>query len=136
MFIKLRVICVLLVASLLFASCTKETTNVVNQAYSAVYTIDSTDWTTSDGGVTYIADLGVPELTTGIIQNGGVEVYLSFDGGVTYETIPEVYQGIAYGSLQQFQTVGIDITDVNGNAISAPTAPMLAKVVLIDAAPL
>jgi hypothetical protein len=126
----------LLITPLVFTSCTKEVINNVDQAFSAVYTIAPGSWVTTDGSLSYSVDLTVPELDNAIIQNGAVDVYLSFDNGLTYETIPEVFGGIAYGSLHQYHIVSIDLHAVDGSTISAPGGTILAKVVLIDATPL
>ncbi|MEI9935125.1 MAG: hypothetical protein WDM71_09830 [Ferruginibacter sp.] len=78
----------------------------------------------------------LPELTNSILQDGAVDVYISFDNGVNYETVPEVYRGVAYGSVQQYQTVIIDLHDINSGTITPPGGIILAKVVLISATPL
>lgn len=69
-------------AFMIFASCKKEVTQVqkVNQAFSAVYNIDPSDWTTTNNGVSYTAELNIPELDDAIYSNGAVLVYLSFSG--------------------------------------------------------
>ena len=123
-----------LFVSLAFASCTKQV--ISDQAYSAVYNIHSNAWVTTDGSLSYSTDITVPELNNAILNNGAVEVYLSFDNGTTYETIPEVFSGIAYGSVHQYQTVTIDLHAVNGGTISAPVGTIVAKIVLVNAAPL
>ncbi len=130
---KNKFIGILLLGSLSFSSCVKQS---LNQASSAVYTVRSSDWVTTNGSVSYSVVLPVPELTNSILQNGAVDVYISFDNGVNYETVPEVYQGIAYGSVQQYQTVIVDLHALNGGTITAPGGTILAKVVLINAAPL
>ncbi|MGN6249062.1 MAG: hypothetical protein ACTHNG_11975 [Ginsengibacter sp.] len=120
---------------LLFISCKKEVTKVekVDQAYSAVYTIQPGDWTTDNNGLSFTAQLNVPELDNVIYQNGAVLVYLSFSGTSYFEALPEVFDGIAYGAIHSNGYVGIDISAVSGDLISAPTQTITAKVVLIDA---
>lgn len=121
---------------LLFISCKKEVTKVekVDQAFSAVYTIQPGDWTTDNNGESFTAQLNVPELDNVIYQNGAVLVYLSFSGTSYFEALPEVFDGIAYGAIHSNGYVGIDISSANpGDLISAPTQTITAKVVLIDA---
>jgi hypothetical protein len=120
---------------LLFISCKKEVTKVekVDQAFSAVYTIQPGDWTTDNNGESFTAQLNVPELDNVIYQNGAVLVYLSFSGTSYFEALPEVFDGIAYGAIHSNGYVGIDISAVSGDLISAPTQTITAKVVLIDA---
>ena len=120
---------------LIFSSCKKEVTKVqqVAQAYSAVYTIQPGDWTTNNNGLSYTAELNVPELDNIIYQNGAVLVYLSFSGTSYYEAIPEVFDGITYGSIHSTGYVSIDISAISGNLINPPSQTISAKVVLIDA---
>ena len=67
-------------AFLFFSSCKKEVTEVqkVDQAFSAVYDIAPSAWTTTNNGLSYTAQLNIPELDDIIYQNGAVLVYLSF----------------------------------------------------------
>jgi hypothetical protein len=125
-------------AFMIFASCKKEVTQVqkVNQAFSAVYNIDPSDWTTTNNGVSYTAELNIPELDDAIYSNGAVLVYLSFSGTSYYEALPEVFDGITYGVIHSTGYVGIDISTLSGDLINPPGQTISAKVVLIDAAAL
>ncbi len=105
----------------------------VDQAYSAIYTIQPGDWTTNNNGLSYTAELNVPELDNIIYQNGAVLVYLSFSGTSYYEALPEVFDGITYGAIHSPGYVGIDISDVSGRLINPPAQTISAKVILIDA---
>ena len=122
-------------AFLVFSSCKKQVTQVqqVDQAYSALFTIQPSDWTTNNNGVSYTAQLQIQELDNPIYQNGAVLVYLSFSGTSYYEALPEVFDGISYGVIHSPGYVGIDISDVSGQTITAPGQTISAKVVLIDA---
>jgi hypothetical protein len=122
-------------AFFIVSSCKKEVTKVekVDQAFSAVYTIQPGDWTTDNNGLSYTAQLNVPEVDDILYQNGAVLVYLSFSGTNYYEAIPEVFDGIAYGSIHSNGYVGIDISAVTGELIDPPTQSISAKVVIIDA---
>lgn len=120
---------------LVFSSCKKEITQVqqVNQAFSAVYTIAPSDWTTNNGGLSYTASLQIPELDNSIYVGGGVLVYLSFSGTDYYEALPEVFDGFTYGAIHSNGYVSIDISDITGNIMNPPTQSISAKVILIDA---
>ena len=130
-----KILLLLIPTFLIFSSCKKEVTQVqqVDQAYSAVYTIQPGDWVTSNNGLSYTAELSVPELDNIIYQNGAVLVYLSFSGTSYYEAIPEVFDGITYGSIHSTGYVSIDISAISGNLINPPSQTISAKVVLIDA---
>lgn len=120
---------------LIFASCKKEVTEVqkVDQAFSAVYSIQPGDWVTDNDGASYTAQLDVPELDDVIYQNGAVLVYLSFSGTSYYEALPEVFDGITYGVIHSSGYVGVDISALSGDLINPPEDVISAKVVLIDA---
>lgn len=122
-------------AFLVFSSCTKEVTKVqkVDQAFSAVYTIQPGGWVTSNNGLSYTAELDIPELDDIIYQNGAVLVYVSFSGTSYYEALPEVFDGITYGAIHSTGYVGIDISALSGDPINAPVQTISAKVILIDA---
>lgn len=118
-----------------FSSCKKQVTEVqkVDQAFSAVYNIKPSDWTTNNNGLSYTADINIPEVDNVIYQNGAVLVYLSFSGTTYYEALPEVFDGISYGAIHSNGYVGVDISSVSGDAINPPSQNISAKIVLIDA---
>lgn len=120
---------------IVFASCKKEVTQVqeVNQAFSAVYSIKPTDWTTDNNGLSYTAELPIAELDNTIYSGGGVLVFISFAGTNYYEALPEVFDGFIYGAIHSNGYVAIDISALSGTAINPPTQNISAKVVLIDA---
>lgn len=134
-FMKISIL--LVMAAVPFVSCKKEITQVqqVDQAFSATYTLNPSGWTTSNGGSSFATTLNVPELDDKILNDGGVIVYLSFDNGASFEALPEVFNGIAYGSVHELGIITIDLqaADGSGDVISAPGTTILAKVILIDA---
>src|SRR4051812_23458813 len=96
--IRIPAIGCLLLSLLTLGACKKTVYNTVNQVFSATYTINTSDWATTDGGHSYGVSLTVPEVDDVVVSNGGVVVYLSFDKGVTYEALPEVFTNVAYGT--------------------------------------
>src|ERR1700754_4494979 len=76
-------------------SCTKKVTQVVNQGFSAFYTIKASGWQANSSSTYIHYDLNVPELDQFMLDHGGVMVYLSFDNGDTYEALPEVVENVA-----------------------------------------
>jgi hypothetical protein len=126
-------------------SCTKHTTQVVDQGFSAVYTIHKGDWKLDTyTGTTnppsplnwYATNLSVPEIDDRIVASGAVIVYLSFDGGDTYEALPEELTGVTYNSLHSVGNVYIGFRSIDGSQPSLPSGDVLAKVVILDATPL
>ncbi|GGB18780.1 hypothetical protein [Puia dinghuensis] len=122
-----------------FSACTKTVTQAVNQVYSATYTIKPTDWALDNSGLFYYkVDLSVPEIDNLVVQDGGVEVYLSFDGGTTFDAIPETISGITYNALHQAGTLTIGYY-TESNIATPPPLPngsVLAKVIILDGKPL
>ncbi|MES1160533.1 MAG: hypothetical protein ABUM51_07240 [Bacteroidota bacterium] len=118
-------------------SCKKEVTQVVDQAFSATYSVDASKWTTTDGGKTYTVNLNVPEIDDVIVGDGGVVAYISFDNGTSFEALPQVFDGVAYGAYHQKGTLSVDLTDPYGQtAVTPPNGTVLIKVVILDATPL
>ena len=134
MFMK-RAFLLLALPLLIFLSCKKEVTEVqkVDQAFSAIYTINPADWKTTNGGESYSVDFDVPELDNVIYQNGAVLVYLSFNGTSYYEALPQVFDDITYGVIHGAGFVNIDISAISGNAVTPPGQAVTAKIILIDA---
>ncbi len=130
-----RFILLLVLPVVIFSSCTKEITEVqkVDQAFSAIYDIAPGDWVSSDNGISYAAELDVPELNNTVYQNGAVLVYLSFSGTNYYEALPQVFDGITYGAIHGDGYISVDMSALSGNPINPPGQTVVAKVVLIDA---
>lgn len=124
----------LLLGVFMLGACQKTVTKVeqVDQAYSAVYNIQGSDWKLSDDHLRCSTTFDVPELSSAIFDHGAVLVYLSFEDNI-YEALPEVYEGIAYRATHSQGAVTVDLRAVDGSAITAPSGTVYAKIVLIDA---
>ena len=137
---RTTMIVALFVSLFAVGSCTKHVTQVVDQGFSAVYTIQPSDWKVVNDGLTYYrVDLSVPEVDDQIVQNGGVDVYLSFDlnGPVTYEQVPEVVGTYMYTATHKNGTVSVGYISQDGvTPPNLPSGPVYAKVVILDATPL
>jgi hypothetical protein len=113
---------------LLVASCTKRYDVVPNETVYA--DLKTTDWTASDSD--YTATINTPQIDNYFNQHGGVIVYFTFDGGKSFEQIPEVYNGISFSYT--YTAGGIELYAQNADGTkptSAPTA-LTAKIVLVD----
>jgi hypothetical protein len=134
---------VLATVGLTTSSCTKTVTNQVNQVYSITYTIKPGDWLNhsatgpTDFNYSYV-NLNVPEVDNIVVANGGVVVYLSFDNGTTFNTIPFVFNGYTYTTDHSNGQVYIQFHDeVSPSPLPPlPTSNVLAKVVILDGAAL
>jgi hypothetical protein len=129
--------CTVLIAA---TSCTKKyitpSANV-----TAIYTVKgTTGWKISpDDNVSYISELGkegdLPELDSYAQENGGVLVYISYNGGAAYEAIPEAYAGISYSYTTSVGRIVLYAQGVNGTKLAtAPADDIKVKVVLVDSA--
>jgi hypothetical protein len=140
-YMKIALLSVIVILGL--SGCTKTTVQQVNQVYSAIYSVSASQWAAGhdpDDTLFYYTTLSVPELTQDIDLNGGVVVYLSFnptDANPTYEAMPEVINGVAYGAIHTTGTVTIDLRAADGSNAPGPiTGATAVKVVLMQAQPL
>jgi len=117
--------------SILFSACQKnEYFEVPNR--TIVLNIAPTQWRTADGGKNYSCSLSMPEITDDFNERGGVLLYLSF-GNRTYEQLPEVYDGIAYGYTTSPGQIELELQSSSGTGtINPPSQTITAKVVLVE----
>ncbi|WP_183564430.1 hypothetical protein [Mucilaginibacter sp. SP1R1] len=127
------VCCTILIAA---TSCTKKYITPAN--ITAIYTINGTTgwevYTDSGGNKSYRSPLkDLPEQDQYAQENGGVLVYISYDKGVTYEALPQTYNGIAYSYTSSVGVVTIYAQNSDGTQLSAaPSSDIKVKVVLVD----
>jgi hypothetical protein len=136
---RTTMIAALFVTLIGMGACTKHTTQIVDQGFSAIYNIEQTDWKTDNSDInvepTLIASLSVPEINDQIVQQGGVAVYISFDNPnpISYDALPETIGGYIYSAEHTNGTVNIRYWSINGTQPSAPTGRVHVKVVILDA---
>ncbi|MDB5089059.1 MAG: hypothetical protein JWR09_3053 [Mucilaginibacter sp.] len=117
--------CVIVLAA---SSCTK---NYVTPNQTILIDVKSTDWTTTDGGLTYSAVIDAPEIDSYFNDHGGVLLYLSFTDGV-YEQIPEVYQGISYSYTHNTGSIALYAQSATGTSVISRPDVSVLKFLLID----
>lgn len=134
---KLSTIALSLALLFSFSACKKEVTEVqqVKQAYSIQFTLQPSAWVLSSDSKTASINIPVPELDNYMNTNGGVLVYMKFDGS-NYDALPETYDAFSYVVTHRTGNVTISISDVFGGTLTPPNTPLNCKVVLIDADPL
>jgi len=125
----LSILCLSIVV-LTATSCKKET--IVSPSNQTILTsIASASWKSDDGGLTYYADIDMPEIDNYFNEHGGVLVYLSFTSGV-WEQVPEVYQGTSYSFTHNTGNIRIYAQAYDGAvAITRPDGAQV-KIVLVD----
>jgi hypothetical protein len=115
-------------------SCKKETVIAPSaNTKTIVFDVAASAWTLSSDGTSYFANVPVPEIDNYLQHNGGVLVYISFDNEVTYEQVPETYNGVAYSFSHQTGKVQVlaQVYDGGLPTITKPGAAVV-KVLLID----
>nr|WP_157536059.1 hypothetical protein [Mucilaginibacter sp. L294] len=123
----LSILCVSIIA-LTAASCKKET--VVAPGALPIFA-KANNWTTTDGGLTYSADVSVPEIDDYYDRSGAVLVYNDLGNG-EYEALPSVYGGISYRFTYTGGHVYLDAQNSDGNSVTPKPPTLSLKIVLID----
>ncbi|MDB5008593.1 MAG: hypothetical protein JWP45_2986 [Mucilaginibacter sp.] len=124
--------CIILFAA---TSCTKQyvspaTTN--QTVYANVVTTDWKPYTDNTGKSSYTVPISVNLISNSFAQYGGIIVAISYDGGSTYEQLPEVYNGIAYSYTYNGGNVSLYAQSADGTTAVQPTLPIKVKIILVD----
>ncbi|HEY8780889.1 MAG TPA: hypothetical protein VIM16_04675 [Mucilaginibacter sp.] len=124
--------CVILFA---LSSCTKQyvspaTTN--QTVYANVATSDWTLFTDTNGSQSYDAPINVNLISSDFAHIGGIIVAISYDGGNTYEQLPEVYANISYSYTYNAGNVTLYAQSADGSTAVKPTLPIKVKIILVD----
>ena len=113
------------------SSCTKQyITPNPNKTIS--FNLASSNWTLTDPtiGVSYQASLDVP-IDNASAQLDGVVVSISYDGGNTFEQVPEVYNNVSYSYTYNKGNVTLYAQAPTGGLPSNVPDPMVVKIVLV-----
>jgi hypothetical protein len=124
--------CVILFAA---SSCTKQYVNpgTTNQTvYADLATSDWTLYTDNNGKTSYSASISASIIDANFAQVGGIIVAISYDGGNTYEQLPEVYNGISYSYTYNAGNVSLYAQSADGTTAVQPTAAIKVKIILVD----
>ena len=121
------------------SSCTKQYVSpVVNQNKTLTVDITSADWVAYTDGKSYTVPINVPGLDDASAKYDGVVVSISYDGGSTYEQLPEVYNGLSFsytyngsGGSGNVGNVSIYAQSPDGGTAIKPTDPIKVKIVLV-----
>ena len=124
--------CILVVAA---SSCTKQyispaTTN--QTVYADVATTDWAPYTDTGGSKSYAAPIHVGILDNGFAHFGGIIVAISYDGGNTYEQLPEVYANVSYSFTYNAGNVTLYAQSADGTTAVQPTQAIKVKIILVD----
>lgn len=113
-----------------FAGCKKQEVVIPNR--TIITEIRSGNWIAEDDGRTLSAAIDVPEIDDFFNQNGGVLVYISFDGQ-TYEPVPQVFGGISFLYITSPGQVVMQLQNYDGEGtVDPPPGTITVKIVLIE----
>jgi hypothetical protein len=109
-------------------SCTKQYVTP-NPNQTILFTI--TSWALTSDSKAYATNLDIPEIDSYFQGHGGVLVYLSFDSGVTYEQVPEVYNNLSYSYTHSAGILTLYAQTADGTQPVNPPSNIQVKVVLV-----
>jgi len=124
--------CVVLFA---VSSCTKQyvSPQTTNQTvYANLQPSNWTLYTDNNGSKSYQAPITVNILDNNFASIGGIIVAISYDGGATYEQLPEVYDNVSYSFTYNAGNVTLYAQSANGTTALQPTLPIKVKIILVD----
>lgn len=111
-------------------SCTKQY-NQVTPNETVYADIKTSDWAANSTGLTDSVTINTPQIDNYFSNHGGVIVYFTFDGGQTYEQIPEVYNNVSFSYIYTSGGIILYAQSANGAQPITPPADLTAKVVLV-----
>jgi hypothetical protein len=117
------------------SSCTKQyiTPNPNQTLYADLASSDWTVYTDDAGNKAYQAPIDVAALAGDLAQIGGVVAAISYDGGTTYEQLPEVFNNVSFSYT--YNKGNVTIYAQTANALPPATAiadPIKVKIILVD----
>jgi hypothetical protein len=124
--------CVILLA---VSSCTKQYISPATTNETFYADLASTDWTAytdNNGSKSYTASINIAALDPNFAAIGGVIVAISYDGGKTYEQVPETYANVAYSFTYNAGNVSLYAQSSDGTTAVQPTLPIKVKIILVD----
>ena len=124
--------CIILLAA---TSCTKQyvSPGTTNQTvYANVTPADWTLYTDNNGSRSYSAPINISLLSSNFAQIGGTIVAVSYDGGKTYEQLPEVYANVSYSFTYNAGNLTLYTQSADGTTPIQPTLPIVVKIILVD----
>lgn len=126
-----------LALAVFLTGCTKKNYYTTNPGITFQATAQASDWQYSATENSYVLSINTPELDQTGANNDAVVVSISYPsstGGQTgiFETIPEVYNNIAYSYIYSAGNVTIYAQAPNGTALPASPGAMTIKVAIIS----
>lgn len=117
------------------SSCTKQYVSPQTTNQTVYANLKPADWslyTDNNGSKSYQAPITVSILDNNFASIGGVIVSISYDGGSTYEQLPEVYDNVSYSFTYNAGNLTLYAQSANGTVAVQPTLPIKVKIILVD----
>jgi hypothetical protein len=115
------------------SSCTKQyiTPNPNQTVYANLASTAWVAYTDGAGVKSYQAPINVQQLDGASANLDAVVVSISYDGGQTYEQLPEVYGNLSYSYTYNAGNVTLYAQTPDGTTAVQPTDPIKVKIVLV-----
>ena len=115
------------------SSCTKQyiTPNPNQTVYANLASTAWVAYTDPAGVKSFQAPINVPQLDNQSSNLDGVIVSISYDGGQTYEQLPEVYGNLSYTYTYNAGNITLYAQTPDGTTAVQPTDPIKVKIVLV-----
>ncbi len=120
----------ILLGSVIFSSCTKETNEYVIPNQTIIGNVATDMWLLNNGNNSYQATLDLPELDGQTVELDAIQVYISFGANI-WEPLPQVFDGVSYLYSYSPGKLYLDTQDATGTAPVKITAPLDVKIVII-----
>lgn len=133
-----RILSILCCAVVLFtvSSCTKQYISPATTNQTILKDVAASDWQlytdTTNNNKSYYASISVSSLTKDWAKFGGIVVAISYDGGNTYEQLPEVYQNLSFSYTYNAGNVTIYAQSADGTSPLKPSDTIRVKIILVD----
>ncbi|WP_295668559.1 hypothetical protein [uncultured Mucilaginibacter sp.] len=124
--------CVILLA---FSACTKQYVSPATTNQTLYADLTSSNWTAytdNNGSKSFTASINIAALDPNFASIGGVIVAISYDGGTTYEQVPETYANVAYSFTYTGGNISLYAQSADGTTAVQPTLPIKVKIILVD----
>jgi len=123
----------LLLLTVVFTSCKKETINEIVPNRTITTPVAFEDWhqDTPDGN--YYVDIQMPEIDQRVWNTNGVLTYVSFDG-VNFEAIPDVFFGSTIVVTHKVGSIRLQVEGADGS-LANPPDDFTLKIVIVESDP-
>ncbi len=114
------------------SSCKKVTEQYYTTPNQTIfYSINSSSWKTADAGKTHAATLSFLKSDIYLNTYDGLLVYVSYDEGVTYISVPQTYNGLAYSYSATSSKVVLEVQSSDYIQTIQNPGSLSVKIVLI-----